>query len=126
MSAVAASVEVVSPLMQLSREEVLAEIKRDYESNYFVNGSGDMNAYEEDCLFTDPFSGFRVGAPTCLSGSGTGSLKQKHIAVRHLGRPSRSAIKQYWFCNLKSFPNIVWAIKFRATSCKLWQFMAPP
>lgn len=52
---------------QLSREEVLAEIKRDYESNYFVNGTGDMNAYEEDCLFTDPFSGFRVGCLPPLS-----------------------------------------------------------
>ena len=45
--------------LQLSRREVLEQIKDDYKKNYFVNGAGDMNAYEEDCLFTDPFSGFK-------------------------------------------------------------------
>ena len=45
--------------MQMSRQEVLASIKDDYRANYFVQGSGDMSAYDPDCLFTDPFSGFR-------------------------------------------------------------------
>lgn len=48
-----------SALPKLSRKEALDSIKEDYQANYFVNGAGDMSAYEDDCLFTDPFSGFR-------------------------------------------------------------------
>lgn len=50
---------ITGALVQLSRQEVLSQIKDDYKKNYFVNGAGEMGAYEEDCLFTDPFSGFR-------------------------------------------------------------------
>lgn len=26
--------------------------------NYFVSGKGDMEAYDPECLFADPFAGF--------------------------------------------------------------------
>lgn len=26
--------------------------------NYFVSGEGDMEAYDPECLFADPFAGF--------------------------------------------------------------------
>ncbi len=42
----------------ITREEALAEIKADYEQNYFVSGLGSMRAYDENCLFADPFAGF--------------------------------------------------------------------
>lgn len=66
----------------ISRAEAIAAIRRDYDSNYFVSGrgqlfphvanpassenaftkgqlrAGDMDAYEPDCLFADPFAGF--------------------------------------------------------------------
>ena len=48
------------PQMEDTLMPVSAEIKEDYAANYFVNGAGDMDAYEDDCLFTDPFTGFRV------------------------------------------------------------------
>ena len=28
-------------------------------NQYFVRGDGDMSAYDSDCLFADPFAGFR-------------------------------------------------------------------
>ena len=42
----------------VSREEALAEIRADYDQNYFVSGAGAMKAYAPDCLFADPFTGF--------------------------------------------------------------------
>lgn len=68
----------------MSREEVIASIREDCGSllpiivlvqagftsatdccccadakNYFVSGVGDMEAYDPDCLFADPFASFR-------------------------------------------------------------------
>ena len=43
----------------MSKGQVLAAIKEDYQANYFVTGTGELDAYEDDCLFTDPFTGFR-------------------------------------------------------------------
>ncbi|KAK9915073.1 hypothetical protein WJX75_004413 [Coccomyxa subellipsoidea] len=42
-----------------NRADAVAAIKRDYDSNYFVSGRGEMSAYESDCLFADPFAGFK-------------------------------------------------------------------
>ncbi|KAK9845753.1 hypothetical protein WJX81_001436 [Elliptochloris bilobata] len=53
----AASTERSRP-QQISRSEALASIREDYTVNYFVSGKGDMEAYEPDCLFADPFAGF--------------------------------------------------------------------
>ena len=36
---------------------------QDYSVSYFVSGAGDMAAYADDCLFADPFVGFRGEAP---------------------------------------------------------------
>lgn len=41
-----------------TREEAVAAIRKDYDTNYFVSGKGEMSAYEKDCLFADPFAGF--------------------------------------------------------------------
>jgi hypothetical protein len=30
-------------------EEVVAEIRRDYDDNYFISGKGEMAAYAPDC-----------------------------------------------------------------------------
>lgn len=35
-------------VVQISRSEALASIRRDYDVNYFVSGVGDMEAYEPD------------------------------------------------------------------------------
>lgn len=35
----------------ISREDAIASIKKDYESNYFVSGEGALDAYDPDCLF---------------------------------------------------------------------------
>ena len=39
----------------LSRAEALALLKDDYDQNYFVSGKGKMLAYDDDCVFADPF-----------------------------------------------------------------------
>lgn len=44
---------------QMSRDEVIASIRKDYAQTYFFTGSADMHAYEPDCLFADPFTSFR-------------------------------------------------------------------
>ena len=75
-----------SPMQIISRADAIAAIRRDYDSKYFVSGrgfgsfyrpvpmlylatvwyhvmlldmhAGEMDAYEPDCLFADPFAGF--------------------------------------------------------------------
>ncbi|CAL5221288.1 g3454 [Coccomyxa viridis] len=46
------------PQAGISRQDAIAAIRKDYDSNYFVSGQGDMVAYADDCLFADPFAGF--------------------------------------------------------------------
>jgi len=43
----------------MSRDDILASIREDFEANYFLTGKGDMRAYAPDCLYADPFSSFR-------------------------------------------------------------------
>ncbi|GLC39295.1 hypothetical protein PLESTB_001574600 [Pleodorina starrii] len=57
---------------RLSREEMLAAIRADYDEQYFVRGLADMEAYAPDCVFADPFVSF----------SGTQRFKQN---VSNLG-----------------------------------------
>ena len=42
----------------LPRADALAAIRRDYDAVYFVSGAGDMEAYDEECVFADPFASF--------------------------------------------------------------------
>ena len=42
----------------LSRAEVLAGLRADYDRAYFVNGNMRVELYEPDCRFEDPFVGF--------------------------------------------------------------------
>ena len=51
--------QVCSLTRQMSREQVVASIREDYDQTYFFTGSADMEAYEPDCLFADPFTSFR-------------------------------------------------------------------
>jgi len=46
------------PLRTMSRGDVVQSIRDDYSVNYFVSGKGDMEAYDPECLFADPFAGF--------------------------------------------------------------------
>ncbi|CAM9831272.1 unnamed protein product [Discosporangium mesarthrocarpum] len=43
----------------LGREEAVASLRTDYDRVYFVTGEMDMNLYEDDCEFADPFVAFR-------------------------------------------------------------------
>ncbi|DBA68189.1 TPA: hypothetical protein ACH3X2_013898 [Trebouxia sp. C0005] len=43
---------------QMTRQEVLDSIRRDYGETYFFTGVGEMEAYESDCTFADPFTSF--------------------------------------------------------------------
>ncbi|KXZ49450.1 hypothetical protein GPECTOR_21g676 [Gonium pectorale] len=43
---------------RMSREDMLAAIRADYDQQYFVRGVGDMEAYAPDCVFADPFVSF--------------------------------------------------------------------
>lgn len=63
------------------REEALAEIRADFEQDYFVSGSGSMRAYDSNCLFADPFASFcgvdrfkknvgNLGSLTCVWSAG--------------------------------------------------------
>ncbi|KAG1666296.1 hypothetical protein FOA52_004777 [Chlamydomonas sp. UWO 241] len=43
---------------KMTREEIMASLRDDYSTNYFVSGKGDMVAYDEECVFSDPFVAF--------------------------------------------------------------------
>ncbi|CAM9206082.1 unnamed protein product [Chrysoparadoxa australica] len=43
---------------KLERGEAIASLRADYEKVYFVTGDMDMNLYEQDCTFADPFVSF--------------------------------------------------------------------
>lgn len=45
--------------VQMSWDEIVTEIRNDYDSNYFVSGLGDMAAYSPDCEYADPFVAFK-------------------------------------------------------------------
>ncbi|GIL80557.1 hypothetical protein Vretimale_16018 [Volvox reticuliferus] len=60
------------PTRRFTREEILAAIRKDYDAQYFVRGLSDMEAYDSDCVFADPFVSF----------SGTRRFKQN---VSNLG-----------------------------------------
>jgi len=55
----AAAAETKATASKMSREEILAAIRSDYDSKYFVSGQGDMAAYAPDCEFADPFVAFK-------------------------------------------------------------------
>ena len=44
---------------KLTEEEALQSLRDEYERAYFLSGEIDMSLFEEDCLFSDPFAGFR-------------------------------------------------------------------
>lgn len=44
---------------KMTRDQMLAAIKTDYDQQYFVRGVGDMSAYAPDCTFSDPFVSFK-------------------------------------------------------------------
>lgn len=43
----------------ISREEAVARLKTDFDRFYFVTGQMDLDLYEEDCTFSDPFVAFQ-------------------------------------------------------------------
>lgn len=43
----------------LTREEASARLKTDFDRFYFVTGQMDLDLYEEDCTFADPFVAFQ-------------------------------------------------------------------
>lgn len=44
---------------RMTREDVNASIRADYEQKYFISGKGDMIAYKDDCVFADPFVSYK-------------------------------------------------------------------
>lgn len=67
-SGAAAAAAEPSTSGRLSREEAIAAIRADYADEYFVTGKGQLAVYEEDCLFADPFAGFRYLPPSLRLG----------------------------------------------------------
>jgi hypothetical protein len=47
-----------APLEAISWQDALAEIRADFDDNYFISGDAEMGAYEADCEFADPFTSF--------------------------------------------------------------------
>ncbi|CAM9245985.1 unnamed protein product, partial [Choristocarpus tenellus] len=43
----------------LDWQDAIASLRTDYDRVYFVTGEMDMNLYEDDCEFADPFVAFR-------------------------------------------------------------------
>ena len=70
-------------LPQLSRDAVVASIKKDYESNYFISGKGDMEGYAEDCVFADPF--VRCGVPSLIFSPSVGTAPSLCLQMRVRG-----------------------------------------
>lgn len=48
----------LSDASQMTREEIMAAIREDYSTNYFISGKGQMEGYAPDCVFADPFVSF--------------------------------------------------------------------
>ncbi len=63
-------------MLSLDREVAFAALQEDYSANYFVTGKGNLDAYEPDCLFADPFASFRGVARFKKNVSNLGSLMQ--------------------------------------------------
>ena len=71
----------------MTRAEVIASLKEDYDNNYFVSGAGAMEAYEPDCEFADPFASFRGNdVPFCCGISVVGF--QWRLGMTHQVRSS--------------------------------------
>ena len=43
----------------VSYASAVLALREDYSKNYFVTGLGDMEAYAESCVFSDPFASFK-------------------------------------------------------------------
>lgn len=43
----------------ISRKDAVARLKTDFDRFYFVTGKMDLDLYEEDCTFADPFVAFQ-------------------------------------------------------------------
>lgn len=46
------------PSEPVSRTDAVARLKTDFDRFYFVTGQMDLDLYEEDCTFADPFVAF--------------------------------------------------------------------
>ncbi|CAM9353274.1 unnamed protein product [Ascophyllum nodosum] len=46
------------PSTRISRADAAARLKSDFDRYYFVTGAMDLDLYEEDCTFADPFVAF--------------------------------------------------------------------
>ncbi|CAM9854260.1 unnamed protein product [Laminaria digitata] len=46
------------PSEPISRTDAVARLKTDFDRFYFVTGQMDLDLYEEDCTFADPFVAF--------------------------------------------------------------------
>lgn len=42
----------------ISRKDAVARLKTDFDRFYFVTGRMDLDLYEPDCVFADPFVAF--------------------------------------------------------------------
>lgn len=53
----------------------MQSIRGDYDLDYFISGAAEMEAYADDCLFSDDFASFQ----------GAGSLGRFRKNVKNLG-----------------------------------------
>lgn len=52
------SQDVAEPLEPIPRADAVARLRTDFDRYYFVTGQMDLDLYEEDCTFADPFVAF--------------------------------------------------------------------
>lgn len=50
---------VAEPSEPIARADAVARLKTDFDRFYFVTGQMDLDLYEEDCTFADPFVAFQ-------------------------------------------------------------------
>jgi hypothetical protein len=93
---------------KLDRMEVIAEIKNDYEKNYFVGGIAEMRGYSDDCVFSDPFVSFKGTARFKTNVANfSNALREVDVKVNKI-EDVNEGVKAYW-----RFSGIIDALPWR-------------
>lgn len=80
----------------LAREEAVARLKMDFDRFYFVTGQMDLDLYEEDCTFADPFVAFQGRQRFKNNLDNLGSLMQ-NVSLDVTGwEDAESSLKTKW------------------------------
>jgi Uncharacterized conserved protein (DUF2358) len=81
----------------LTRGEAIESIRKDYDVNYFVSGSGDLSAYDPQCRFADPFASF-VGTERFQRNVGNlgGMLQDVQLDISEFSETKDGNLKTKW------------------------------